>query len=225
MTTLDTAGMVLGAILTLFTLSYLLGDNPLYRLATHLFIGTLVGYSFGVVLHDVMVGMLLTQLTKDPITVVAPLALGLLLLFKGFPKQAYVGNLAVAYLLGVGVAVALSGALVGTLAPQIQATGRALHPDSLASFRLGLIDGLMVVVGTICTLLTFAFIKPQQDGNLIYRLGGKLISAAGAAGRVFLIFAFGIAFAGTLTASLSILIGRIQYLIEAYFRILDLLVG
>lgn len=225
MTTLDTIGMVLGAILTLFTISYLLGDNPLYKLATNLFIGTLVGYSLGIVLRDVMVGMLLTQLADDPITAVIPLALGLLLLFKGFPKQAYVGNLSVAYLLGVGVAVALGGALAGTLAPQIQATGHALHPDSLASYRFGLIDGLMVVIGTVCTLLSFAFIKvgPKQGGNLIYRLGGKLIGAAGTVGRVFLIFAFGIAFAGALTASLTILIGRLQYLIDAYFRILGLL--
>ena len=38
---LDIIGAVLGAVFTLMVLSYLLGDNPLYRLALHLFVGAL----------------------------------------------------------------------------------------------------------------------------------------------------------------------------------------
>ena len=48
---LDTAGLVVGAVLTLLIFSYLLGDNPLYRLTLHIFVGALVGYSLGIVLR------------------------------------------------------------------------------------------------------------------------------------------------------------------------------
>lgn len=79
----EIVGLILGAGLTLLIFSYLLGDNPLYRLALHLFIGALVGYSFGIVLRDVLIGMLLTRWLTEPVAVVVPLVLGLLLLFKG----------------------------------------------------------------------------------------------------------------------------------------------
>lgn len=210
----ELVGLVLGAALTFFILSYLAGDNPLYRLALYLFIGALVGYSFGIVLREVLVGMALTNLLSSPSSAVAPIVLGILLLFKGFPKQAYVGNLSIAYLIGVGTAVALGGALLGTLAPQVAAAGRALSPVSLGDYRFGLIDGLMVVVGTVFTLLSFTFVRPRgQEGQGIW---ARILGGVAWVGRVFLIFAFGVAFAGALTASLSIFIGRMQYLIDVF---------
>jgi hypothetical protein len=211
-------GLFLGAILTLFVLSYLAGDNPLYRLALHLFIGTLVGYSFGTVFREVLVGMALPRLLSNPSAAVVPLVLGMLLLFKGFPKQAYIGNLSIAYLVGVGTAVALGGALLGTLAPQVGATGRALSLASLSSFRFGLLDGLMVVVGTICTLLAFAFTRSPRQGTRAF--WGRVLSGAAWIGRVFLIVAFGLAFAGALTASLSIFIGRVQSLVDLVIQVI-----
>ena len=213
---LDLAGLVFGAALTFLILSYVLGDNPLYRLALHLFIGTLVGYSFGVVLRDVLVNMMLAQWLSSPVTVVVPLVLGILLLFKGFPKQAYIGNFSVAYLTGVGAAVALGGALLGTLVPQVGATGRALSPAAFSSLRLGLLDGVLILVGTICTLMAFNFTSRKQQG--LAGVWAGIVGLLTRLGRVFLLFAFGVAFAGALTASLSIFIGRIQSLIDVFIR-------
>jgi len=219
---LETAGLVVGAVLTLLIFSYLLGDNPLYRLALHLFVGALVGYSFGVVVRDVLLGMVLGQWLTDPQAMLAPLVLGLLLLFKGFPRVAYVGNIAVAFLVGVGAAVALSGALLGTLIPQVGATGRAMSLPSLLSFRAGLLDGLLIVVGTVCTLMASTFTAQKQRG--LAGAWGQIVRLAAGIGRVFLIVALAVAFAGAVTASLSIFIGRLQYLIDAftdiYFRVL-----
>lgn len=219
---LETAGLVVGAVLTLLIFSYLLGDNPLYRLALHLFVGALVGYSFGVVVRDVLLGMVLGQWLADPQAMLAPLVLGLLLLFKGFPRVAYVGNIAVAFLVGVGAAVALSGALLGTLIPQVGATGRAMSLPSLLSFRAGLLDGLLIVVGTVCTLMASTFAAQKQRG--LAGAWGQIVRLAAGIGRVFLIVALAVAFAGAVTASLSIFIGRLQYLIgfftDMWFRVL-----
>ena len=213
-TMLDTVGLVTGAVLTLMIFSYLLGDNPLYRLALHLFVGALVGYSFGIVFRDVLIGMVWKQLLSNPLAAVVPLVLGLLLLFKGFPKQAYIGNFSVAYLVGVGTAVALGGALLGTLVPQIGATGRAFSSFSLASFR----DGLIILAGTVCTLMAFAFAVQRQSGPA--GVWSRIVRILGGVGRgFFLVIAFGVAFAGALTASLSIFIGRIQYVIDAFTRV------
>jgi len=213
----EVAGLVVSAALTLFILSYLAGDNPLYRLALYLFIGGLVGYSFGIVLRDVLVEMALAGVLSRTSRAVVPVVLGILLLFKGFPEQGYIGNLSIAYLIGVGTAVAMGGALLGTLAPQIAAAGRAISPVSLTSFRFGLVDGLMVVVGTVATLLSFTFVRPKrQERQAAWE---RILGGVGWVGRVFLVSAFGITFAGALTASLSILIGRTQHLIDVFYQL------
>ncbi len=197
-------GLIIGAGLTLLIFTYLLGDNFLYRLALYLFIGVLLGYTLGVVL---LFGVeVMGRLASGEYLLVPPLIAGILLLMKGFRKYAYIGNFSVAFLVGVGTAVALSGALLGTLVPQIRATGRALGGS------WGLVQGLVIVGGTLCTLLAFDFTLTAR------RQSGLLGAAAWIVrfvGRMFLIIAFGIAFAGVLTASLSIFIGRVQYLINA----------
>ena len=208
---IDVIGMVVGALLTVAVLSYLLGDNPFYRLALHLFVGALVGYSFGVVLRDVLNEMVIAQVPYDPLVVI-PLTLGMMLVFKFFPKRAYIGNFPVAFLVGVGTAVALGGALLGTLVPQIRATGRAISDSSVASFRLGVRDGLLIIVGTVCTLMAFTFAAQKRHG--LAGVWRGVVQVMGGIGRGFLIIAFGVAFAGALTASLSIFIGRIQYIID-----------
>jgi hypothetical protein len=215
--TLEIAGLVLGAVLTFMILSYAFGDNPLYRLALHLFMGALVGYTSGVVLRDVVIPIARDQLQSNPILVV-PLAMGLwLLLVKGIPRLAYAGNFVTAYLVGVGTAVALSGALLGTLVPQVRATGRALGVASVATSPAELLDGVMVFVGTICTLMAFNFAAPKERG--LAGTWGRVVGVLAWVGRVLLIFAFAAAFAGALTASLSVFIGRVQYLIEAFTEI------
>ncbi|HHN94425.1 MAG TPA: hypothetical protein ENK17_06625 [Anaerolineae bacterium] len=217
--TLDVVGSLVGAALTVMVLSYLLGDNTFYRFALHLFIGTLIGYSFGIVLREVLFKMVFAQLVVNPLAVIVPLVLGLLLLFKGFPRQAYIGNFSIAYLVGVGAAVAMSGALLGTISPQIRAAGQDVSLKSLASFRLGILDGLLVLLGTISTLLMFNFADRQRRGAL--GVWGRVVAAFAAVGRVFLTVALGVAFAGALTASLSILIGRVEYIVEAIVRLAD----
>jgi hypothetical protein len=214
------AGPIIGAILTLLVLSYLIGDNPLYRLALHIFVGVLIGTSLAIAIREVLLGMALPGLLSNPLSVVVPLVLGILLLFKGFPEQAYIGNFSVAYLIGVGTAVALGGALLGTLAPQVRATEEALSPTSLSALRFGLLDGLMIVVGTVCTLVTFTFVgRDRQTEGFTWR---SIVQGAAWVGRLFLIVAFGVAFAGALTASLSIFVGRTEQLIDLALRALGL---
>lgn len=200
----ETIGMIVGAGLTLLIFTYLLGDNFLYRLALYLFMGVLLGYTLGVVL--LFGGEVLGRLAGGEHHIVIPLILGILLLIKGLRKYAHIGNFSVAFLIGVGTAVALSGALVGTLIPQIRATGQALGDSS------HLLQGLVIAGGTLCTLLAFDFTLTAKKQTGLLGAAARIVRFVG---RVFLIVAVGIAFAGALTASLSIFIGRVQYIINA----------
>lgn len=218
--TLNLVGPLVASVLTLLILSYLIGDNPLYRLAVHFFIGILVGYSLGVVVKEVLLGMALPELSSSAMMVV-PLLLGVLLFLKGIPRLSFVGNVSIAYLVGVGTAAALGGVMLGSMGPQLVATGQALDPASLESFRFGLLDGLMIVVGTVCTLLAFTYSASKTPGRPV--LWRRIIIAGPARiGHVFLVFAFALAFAGALTASLSIFVARMDHTIRAVMQALGL---
>lgn len=150
-------GAVLGLLFTVALLSYLLGDNPLYRLALHTFIGVAIGYAALVVFYQVLVPRLIAPLTSNDPTVVVlagvPLILFIFLIFKISPRTATLGNISVAYLIGVGAAVSAGGALTGTLLPQIRGAWVSLLPGSLGV----LLSNLIILVGTITTLLYFQY--------------------------------------------------------------------
>lgn len=216
--TADMAGLIVGTLLTLMLLSYILGDNPFYRLALHILVGVTVGYGTAVALM-VLFRTVLPALS-DPaarLSLIVPVVLGILLLFKGFPRWAPWGNFSTALLVGVGAAVALSGAVLGTIIPQTRAVG------SLGAWLqggwAGLANGLLMAVGTACALLAFAFAVPRNPS--LRRLWDGTVGLAGRLGRVFLLVAFGAAFATALTASLSVLVGRVYAVVEGVQRILS----
>jgi len=210
MSYLDVIGVLVGATLTILVLSYLVGDNFLYRLALHIFLGALVGYVFGVTIREVW-GKLIADPWRENLfgnlALVIPVGIGFgLFVFKSIPRFAYIGNYFLSPLIGFGIAIALIGAVAGTLAPQFGATINAISASPL--------QGTLIAVGTVCTLLAFDFTFTQRRRGLGGAIG-KAIEWAGKVGRGFLMVAFGVAFAGTITAALSVFIGRIQYLIEA----------
>jgi hypothetical protein len=212
--TLDLVGMLVGALLALMIFSYLLGDNPLYRLALHLFVGAAVGYALGLALRVILSRFFAPLIYDRDLSLLVPLILVIFLLIKGLPKYAYIGNIPVAYLVGVGAAVALSGALLGGLVPQISATGRALQAH-------GLLDGLIVLVGTLATLAVFTFMVGGRSSA--GRLWSGIVGGFAWVGRWFLVTALALGFAGAFTAAVSILIGRLGHLFTLAERVAGLL--
>ncbi len=217
-TLLDTVGMWVAVILTLFVFSYLLGDNVLFRLAEHIFVGVAVGYAVVLVFHNVLAAKLFipamdalgqggqqAQLLKAAI----PLALGLLLLVKPSKRLSWLGSISVAFLLGVGAAVAIGGAIGGTLLPQINATGDLMRNGP----GLGLFNGLVVLAGTSGALLHFHF-QAGREGRLA-GLRNRLIQIWGGLGRWFIVVAFDTILTTTFMSRLSLLVGRIQFLLDS----------
>lgn len=125
-----------GFILTLMIFSYLIGDNPLFRIAVYLFIGVSSGYAATVVVYYVLLPKFNQFQALDVnqlILGVVPLILGASLLAKLSPRISWIGNFAMAMLVGVGAAAAVGGALLGTLIPQAQASIDAFDLQSSTS--------------------------------------------------------------------------------------------
>lgn len=217
---LETISTLVGIVLTLLVFSYLLGDNVLYRLAEHLFVGVAVGYAIVLIFHNVLAPKLFTPLVAavgeaswgQTTLLGIALVFGLLLLLKPIRSLSWLGNLSVAVLLGVGAALAIGGALLGTLWPQIDATANLSTPIDLYGPRLGLFSGIVMLVGTTGALLHF-FYSAAEEGRLA-RLRNFVVGVWGGLGRWFILVAFAAILATTFMARLSLLVGRIQFLLD-----------
>ena len=164
---------LIGLILTLMIFSYLIGDNPLFRIAVYLFIGVASGYAATVVWYNVLIPRLFQRLaTGDPnqlLLTVIPLIFGVSLLAKLSPRISWIGSFAMAVLVGVGAAAAVGGALIGTLMPQFRAAIDAFDIRSAgggANALLKLVEGTVMFFGTVFTLASFHFtVGRAADGT------------------------------------------------------------
>ncbi|HEX7395745.1 MAG TPA: hypothetical protein VF313_12535, partial [Anaerolineaceae bacterium] len=109
---------LVGFFVTLMVFSYILGDNPFFRLVTYLFIGVAAGYVFLTLLEQVMWPKLVLPLFNGSLISVIPLILGLFLLTKLFPRFNRLGDIPMAYLVGAGASITMGGLMVGSLIPQ-----------------------------------------------------------------------------------------------------------
>jgi hypothetical protein len=209
-------------VLTLLIFSYLLGDNPLYRLALHIFVGAGVAYIFVIALQTVIRPALSPPDTTDSnirllwtISLIGAL-LGALLLARGVRGLSWLSNIPVAILLGVGVGVALGGAVLGTLVPQVDAaTNPAISEPPVIAEILKPIGQIVAVFGTVSGLLVFSFTLRRPSGRLMNRL----LNRGARLGRWFVLIGFGAVYGGVLAASLAFFADRVQYLIEVLEKI------
>ncbi len=203
--------------LTLLTLSYLLGDNPLFRIVTYLFIGVSAGYVAIILLYQVILPRLVAPLifgsVSEKLLTIIPAVLSLLLLFKLSPRFTVLGNPSMAFLVGVGAAVIITGAISGTLFGQIRGTiqpfGLAQAPDALQAGSQ-LIGSVILLVGTVSTLIYFQFSARRKANQQVGRAGAIQVIAA--AGQVFIAITLGALYAGVLAAALTALIERFDFL-------------
>ena len=219
--------LMTGMISFLFTLlvfSYVIGDNPLFRAAVYIFVGVSSGYIAAVAVWLVilprLVYPLMSAITSGDmfnLTVMLPLvlvSLGALMLI--LPRQTGLGRIVLAFLVGVGAAVTLAGALGGTLIPQVQGTINAFDMDAAAARNIGFGEavgsGAIILIGTVLTLAYFHFGARQKPDGTMRRFG--LIEALAWGGRIFIGIALGAVFAGVYAAALTALIERIASLIN-----------
>jgi hypothetical protein len=217
---LEIVSGLLSFLFTLLIFSYLLGDNPLFRIAVYIFVGVSSGYVAAVVWWQVIWPRLIYPLIFESISerglLIIPLLGSVLIFMKVSPRLAGMGRIAMAFLVGVGAAVTMAGALTGTLIPQVSGTINAFDMAAASArnipFLEVLFSGGFILAGTIFTLIYFHFgARPKTDGTM-QRFG--LIEMSAWVGRIFIGITLGAMFAGVYAAALTALIERIASLIN-----------
>jgi hypothetical protein len=206
---------LIGLILTLMVFSYLIGDNPLFRIAVYLFIGVASGYAASVVWQTLLFPKLSQLLiTFNPLSII-PMILGLSVLAKLFPRISWVGNFAMAVLVGVGAATVVGGALLGTLMPQAQAAIDSFDIRSVGSgleLASRLLQGVIMLGGTVLTLASFHFSAGRVADGAPKR--NRILEGVAWVGRIFIAITFGVLFAGVYMSALTAMIERLSSIIN-----------
>jgi hypothetical protein len=202
-------GIWLAAFLTLAIFSFLYHDNPVYKLAEHIFVGISAGYGVVITWHEAVVPLLIDplfrperlELAAPNYIVIIPGFLGLLMFSRFFPRYDWLSRWPIAFVMGLYSGLTIPASVQANLLPQLHATLLPIWPGVEVSAWAAL-SNLLLVVGVICTLAYFYFSR-EHTGTL----GG-----ASRVGIFFLMVAFGAGFGNTVMARVSLLIGRVQFL-------------
>ena len=203
----------ISAILTLAIYSFLYKDNVFYKFAEHLFVGVSVGYGISVYWQNSFIRLVFNPLfiTKSYIVdgqfhlwpllaIVIPTLMGLLMLSLFTKKQAWLIRIPIAFVVGASSGMSIPASFQAYI---FEHTKNTLYVTlSISSF--------IMIVGVVTTLVYFFFSKEHKG------LLGKTANL----GIWFIMIAFGASFGYTVMARISLLIGRMNFLLHDWLGVI-----
>lgn len=200
--------------LTLLIFSFLYKDNPLFKLAEHLYVGVSVGYTIVKAYDTVLVHLVVKPIVEQgEISLLIPVAIGMLMLTRYVPKAAWMSRYAFAFIVGMGAGLAIPRTISSFILKQIEDTVRpllSLAGSDGVTFSMNLLNpssnlnAIIILLG-VSSVLFYFFFSIEHTGV------GKAVARTGI---MFLMISFGAAFGYTVMARMSLLIGRLTDLIE-----------
>jgi hypothetical protein len=203
----ETIGIWLGAGLTLCIFSFLYKDNPFYKFAEHLYVGISAGYWAAMEWHNVFLPNLWKPLTEQgKLLLLVPFAFGILLFSRFTKKFSWLSRWSMALIIGMYAGIAIIGYGSGDLILQIHANLLPLWTGNwFSSF-----NNILLIVGVIGGLIYFFFSKEHKGA----------LGAGAKIGVWFLMISFGASFGYTVMSRMSLLIGRVYFLMVTWLHIL-----
>ncbi len=197
------------AFLTLCIFSFLYKDNLFYQFAEHLFVGISAGYLIAITWHNQIYPNLVVPLFfEGRILYVIPLAFGLLYFARFIPRVSFLVRIPIAFLLGWGSGVFIPAIFQRDILRQTQ--GTLLVREAFQKWDSGL-WAVIILIGVICTLIYFFFSRERKG----------LIKPMANLGIIFLMLGFGASFGYTVMSRISLLIGRMQFLLGDWLGIIQ----
>ena len=209
---LEQIGIWVGFVVTLMIFSYLLGDNFLYRIALYVFVGLAAGFVTIVTFQSAILPWINSTLLAENagigerIVGLVPILLAVLLLIKTSPRFGRLGNLALAFIIGVGTAVAVVGAVSGTILPLANASTTLVVDD--------VPNGVIVLLGVVSTLVYFTYVARRVPGQVATTgRRGPFVGAVSTIGKGFIVATLGALYGGAILTGLTIFSERVAFIV------------
>ena len=207
LTTVDLVGAWISIALTLCILSFLYEDNPVYKLAEHLFLGVSIAISVVEIYYGVMKPNLIEPLASGELLSFVPLVLVVLLFFKLHRKLSYLARVPIAFIVAAYAGVKLTGEANANLMTQVAQSmpdlGQLWNDHGIWDWSAdgaGVFSGIFLVLGLSACLLHFYFSAPHK----------KAMKYVSRFGILTLMLSFGASFGYTVMGRISLAIGRAQ---------------
>ena len=188
------------ALVTLAIYTILVGDNPIYKFAEHLLLGLTIGYSLVVTVKSILIPQAITPLAEGSLTTLVPVVLGSVMFLRVHPKLAGWSQIPLAMLIGAGAGAAIPAMMQARVLKQVSATISGS----------GTVDGVIILLGVLVTIMYFVFTKPHAG---VWGRGAV-------AGRYFMMIFFGATFAYTVMSRMALLIGRLEFLLSGWLGVI-----
>lgn len=206
----NTIGIWLAAFFTLCIFSFLYKDNPFYKFAEHVFIGLSAAYWLVNIIYSIMLPNLFTKLIysfSSNVILVIPAVLGIMMLMRVHHKTQWLSKFPIAIVIGTSAGISLLRYMKSDILNQVTAT--MINPFSADTIS-AIVGNWLLIIGTICGVYFFYFSKKQEG---VAAVPSKI-------GIWFLMISFGATFGYTVMARISLLIGRLDFLLGDWLRII-----
>ncbi len=223
-------GTWIAAFLTLCIYSFLYRDNVFYKFAEHLLIGVTNGYYISIIFYNAMMPKIIEPIFINRtwiveghvfsaisigklLLVVVPTCMGLLMFSRFVPKYAWLIRFPLAFIMGVSCGLSILPSFQASIFEQVAGTFKS-------SFIVRTAEGIdvwhslgvfLMIFGVIVTLVYF-FFSMEHKG---------IIGGTARIGIWFIMAGFGASFGYTIMARVSLLIGRVQFLLHDWIKLIN----
>jgi hypothetical protein len=204
-------GTWVAALFTLAIYSFLYKENPVYRFAEHLVVGISAGYGIVYAYNTVVEPRLITPLfVHGQLILIIPGVLGLMYITRFFRSVSWMSRYPIAVVFGMAMGVAFPRTMLAYVLRQLEAT---VIPIYQTGYPWHIVVGnVVIILGTLTALIYFFFSRPHR--GIIFGTGSKI-------GIWIIMIAFGATFGFTVMGRISLLIGRVQFLLTDWLHVID----
>jgi len=189
----------LTALTTIALYSYLIGDNRLYKLFEHLYVGAAGGHAITMAFGNIRDLGWTPMVTKGQAALIIPLILGCLLFARLTRSYAWLARYAVAVTVGIGTGVNLRGLPSAQILSQIQATMSPIRH----------INDLIMVLGVVGTIVYFVFMGFKGYRNVV-------TNSLATFGRWTMMITFGVGFGTSAFSMVARATGAVTNILKAF---------
>ncbi|MCH8164795.1 MAG: hypothetical protein IH889_04230 [Planctomycetes bacterium] len=221
-------GVWLAALFTLFVLSFLIKDNPLYKIAESVFVGISAAYWMVVAFWDQIVPNLIGKLSptlvrnwampglgedeRQELLYLIPLVLGLMLLWRLSPKGGWISRWPMAFFIGTFCGLRLIRFLQADFLTQIRNSIDPLYVTEGGVFDVwASLANIILLIGVLSCLVYF-FFSFEHKG---------IVGKTAKLGIWFLMITFGAGFGYTVMGRIALLAIRLEFLFDDWLWLID----
>ncbi|MCF7794170.1 MAG: hypothetical protein K9N09_09980 [Candidatus Cloacimonetes bacterium] len=190
----------IAAFFTLSIFSFLYKDNPFYKFAEAMFVGVSMGYAIPLVYINTFIPFVYRPIfVEHNFWILIPALMGSLYIFRFSKNYSWLSRYPIVFgmaIVGMGVPLSMHASVL------VQMRSAMMPIETLNS--------ALIFVGTITILLYFFFSKEHKG---VY---GKITNI----GIWYMMVGFGASFGYTVMARISLLIGRIQFLLGDWLGVM-----